>query len=444
MSDASMTDTKSELTVRYRNPRDLKPSPGNPRTHSKKQIEKIKRSIQEYKFLNPILIDGSDRIIAGHGRAEAAKLAGLETVPTIRVDHLSHAQIKAFIIADNKLALNADWDDALLAAELSELAYNLDYDPTKTGFEVPELDIIWQREKAKAERGDEIPEPDKSKPVVSRPGDLWRIGNHMVFCGDSTQRSSFEKLMGNEAAQLVFTDAPYNVHVEGHVSGLGKHHHREFAMASGEMSADQFTTFLRAAFQHLADYSEDGSLHYLCMDWRHMWELMTAARGTYSELKNLCIWAKTNGGMGAFYRSQHELVFVYKKGTAPHINNIELGKHGRNRTNLWTYGGANAFGSSRDSDLAMHPTVKPLQLVADAILDASKPDDIVLDAFGGSGTTLVAAEQTGRRGRVIEFEPLYVDTIVKRMQSILKVEATLGHGTATFQSTAAWRASGIE
>ena len=220
MSDAITTDTKSELAVRYRNPRDLKPSPGNPRTHSKKQIEKIKRSIQEYKFLNPILIDGSDRIIAGHGRAEAAKLAGLEKVPTIQVDHLSHAQIKAFVIADNKLALNADWDDALLAAELTELAYNLDYDPTKTGFEVPELDIIWQREKEKVGMGDEIPEPDKSKPVVSRPGDLWRLGNHMVFCGDSTQRSSFEKLMGNEAAQLVFTDAPYNVHVEGHVSGL--------------------------------------------------------------------------------------------------------------------------------------------------------------------------------------------------------------------------------
>ncbi len=348
------------------------------------------------------------------------------------------------MIADNKLALNAGWDDDLLAAELRELSYNLDYDVTKTGFEIPELDLIWRHNKNGTESGEDVPEADRSKPAVSRTGDLWRIGDHAVLCGDSTQRSSYEKVMGNEAARLVFTDAPYNVPVDGHVSGLGKHHHREFAMASGEMSSGQFTDFLRTVFRHLADFSEDGSLHYLCMDWRHMWELMSAAQGNFSDLKNLCVWAKTNGGMGAFYRSQHELVFVYKKGTAAHINNIELGKHGRNRTNLWTCAGANAFGSSRDGDLAMHPTVKPVPLVADAILDASKPGDIVLDAFGGSGTTLVAAHQTGRRGRAIEIDPLYVDTIVKRMQLVLKADATLGRGTETFKTIAAWRAAAID
>jgi len=433
----------NDFKIVNRDPSSLKPRPCNPRTHSKRQIQQIAKSIREFGFLNAVLIDQSDRVIAGHGRLEAAKQLGLREIPTVTVDHLTPAQIKAYVIADNKLALKAGWDDDLLTLELKELEAIFDYDITLTGFEKPEVDVLYQAAQVVPVEA-KIPNIDTSKPAVSRPGDLWRIGDHMVLCGDSTKRASYERLMGNELARMAFADAPYNVPVHGHVSGKGKHQHREFAMASGEMSEEDFTGFLKTVFGHLSDFSEDGSLHYHCMDWRHMWEVMSAAKGVYSELKNLCVWVKSNGGMGAFYRSRHELVFVYKKGTAPHINNVELGKHGRNRTNVWEFAGANSFSSTRNSDLAMHPTVKPVELVSEAILDASEREDLVLDIFGGSGTTLVAAAQTGRRGRAIEIDPYYVDTIVRRMQEILKTDAVLVGDNDTFKIIQAYRASGID
>lgn len=428
----------TDSTIVHRPLATLKPSRGNPRTHSRRQIQQISNSIREFGFINPVLIDQAGRVIAGHGRLEAAKLLGMETVPTVTVGHLTPAQIRAYIIADNKIAANAGWDDTLLALDLKELADLFDYDLTVTGFEKPEVDILFQACEPRRNE-DEAPSIDTSKPAVARRGDLWRIGDHLVLCGDSTERASYERLLGNELVRMVFTDAPYNVPVQGHVSGNGKHQHREFAMASGEMSQEDFTGFLKTVFAHMADVSMDGSLHYLCMDWRHMWEVMAAAKGTYQELKNLCVWVKSNGGMGAFYRSQHELVFLYKKGTAAHINNVELGRHGRNRTNVWQFAGANSFGANRDTDLAMHPTVKPVDLVSEAILDASERDDLVLDVFGGSGTTLVAAAQTGRRGRAIEIDPYYVDTIVRRMQEILKTDAVLIGDGDTFNLVRAWR-----
>lgn len=321
------------------------------------------------------------------------------------------------------------------------MSFNLDFDLTLTGFDTPELDLIFAPKEVREEA---TPPSDRSQPAVSRLGDLWRIGEHTVLCGDSTRETAYRALMGNETAGLVFTDPPYNVPVAGHVSGLGKIAHAEFAMASGEMTEAEFSGFLGTIFRHLNAFSGDGSLHYICMDWRHMWEVLSAARGNYTELKNLCIWAKTNGGMGNLYRSRHELVFVFKNGTQAHINNVELGKHGRNRTNVWDYPGANSFGASRDSDLAMHPTVKPVQLVADAILDASNRGDIVLDVFGGSGTTLEAAERTGRRGRAIEIDPYYVDVIVQRLEKATKQRAVLVKGGESFESTKAWRRSGIE
>jgi len=431
-----------DLTINNRNVDDLKPSPGNPRMHSNKQIKQLERSIKEFGFINPVLIDAEDRIIAGHGRVTAAKNVGLKEVPAVCVSHLSPAQVKAYLIADNKLAEGATWDLELLKIELKELSFNLDYDVTLTGFQMPELDQLLIGDKAH-ETEEEAPVVDLSQPAVSRRGDLWRIGEHQVFCGDSTDRAAYSAVMGNETAGLVFTDPPYNVPVAGHVSGLGKVTHREFEMASGEMTEAEFTVFLKSIFENLIAFSGDGSLHYVCMDWRHAMEVLTAGKGTYKELKNLCVWAKTNGGMGNLYRSQHELVFVYKNGTAAHINNVELGKHGRNRSNLWTYAGANAFGQTRDADLAMHPTVKPVALVADAILDASNRGDIVLDAFGGSGTTLVAAEQTGRRGRAIEIDPHYVDTIVRRMEAVLKTKATLNRGTDSFQVIGDYRRAGL-
>jgi DNA modification methylase len=323
----------------------------------------------------------------------------MSDVPTVRVDHLTPAQIRAYVIADNRIAENAGWNRELLTLELQELSVELNFDVTVTGFETAEIDLlINELTEDTADDADEVPAIDRSVPAVSRLGDRWRIGDHFLLCGDALKTDSYVNLLGAQKAQMVFTDPPYNVAISGNVSGLGKVKHREFAMASGEMSAHEFTEFLEEAFLRLAEFSTDGSIHFTFMDWRHVRELLEAAAKPYSELKNLCVWAKTNAGMGSLYRSQHELVFVFKKGTAPHVNNVELGRFGRNRTNVWNYPGANTFGSDRNAELAMHPTVKPLALVADAILDCSKRGGIILDAFAGSGTTLIAAEKTGRRG----------------------------------------------
>jgi DNA modification methylase len=394
----------------------LKPRARNPRTHSKKQLDQIAASIKRFGFVNPILVDKNNRIIAGHGRVEGAKLAGLKLVPTLLVSHLSEDEIRAYVIADNKLAENAGWDQQLLALELKELSIELDFEITLTGFETPEIDLL-----IKTLSGEPPPEPlvpavDKAVPAVTRPGDLWLIGNHRLLCGDARDSEAYARLMSGELAGAVFTDPPWNLAINGHVSGLGKVQHREFAMASGEMTAQEFAHFLRQVLTNLTANSRDGSLHFICMDWRHMPDLLQAAQPVYAEFKNLCVWVKTNAGMGSLYRSQHELVFVYKNGTAAHINNVELGKHGRNRSNVWEYAGANAFGKSRDADLAMHPTVKPLTMVADAILDVSNRGDIILDCFSGSGTTLLAAQDTGRRGFGMEIDPHYVDLIIARFK----------------------------
>lgn len=420
----------------------LKPRGTNPRTHSRKQLKQIADSIREFGFVNPILVDGEGRIIAGHGRWEAAKMAGLAEVPTLRIDHLSETQIRAYVIADNKHALNAGWDEGLLRIELKELSVNLGFEVTLTGFETAELDQLFID--ADLDEDDQIEKPDHAGPAVTRLGDLWLIGRHRVLCADATKSVSYDRLLSGQRAQLVFTDPPYNVPIKGHVSGLGKTQHEEFAMASGEMSRAQFTEFLGTIFQNLVDHSTDGSIHYVCMDWRHMREVLEAAEGRYSGLQNLCVWSKTNGGMGSFYRSQHELVFVYQAGRGPHVNNVELGKHGRNRSNVWSYPGVNTFGVNRDAELAMHPTVKPVALVADAIRDASKRNAIVLDAFGGSGTTLVAAERTGRRGFALEISPAYVDTIVKRVSQATGETARLDGTGETFEAVRDWRFSGLE
>ena len=411
------------------------PNARNARTHSKKQIRQIADSIKEFGFTNPVLIDGEGGIIAGHGRVEAAKLLGHETVPVIHLNDLTEEQIRAYVIADNKLAENAGWDRDLLALELQYLTeLEVDFDVTITGFEVAEIDVLMGELESAGEDdpGDEIPEIDKSVPPVTQLGDIWQIGKHRLLCGDATEPTAYARLLDGARAQLVFTDPPYNVPIDGHVSGLGKVKHREFAMAAGEMSEDQFTGFLATVFANLAGHSADGAIQFICMDWRHMGEVIAAGRQAYTELKNLCVWSKTNAGMGSLYRSQHELVFVYKVGTAPHINNVELGRHGRYRTNVWTYAGINSFGRDRDTELALHPTVKPIALVADAILDCSKRRGIVLDAFAGSGTTLVAAEKAGRRGYGIELDPHYCDVIIKRLTDRTGLEAIHTETDKTF------------
>lgn len=399
----------------------LKPYAGNPRTHTKKQIRQIADSIRGFGWTNPILIDAQGGVIAGHGRLEAAKLLGLAQVPTIRIEDMSKAQVRAYVVADNRLAELAGWDDALLAVELQALTeVDFDFSIEITGFETAEIDrlIAGLGEKQVPDEADRLPGIDETGPSVTQPGDLWLLGRHRLLCADATKAASYERLLGGEKAQMVFTDPPYNVPIDGHVCGLGAVKHTAFAMASGEMSEAGFTGFLETVLRQMAAHSSDGAIHFVCMDWRHLFELLAAGRIVYSELKNLCVWNKSNGGMGSLYRSKHELIAVFKSGHGPHINNVELGMHGRYRTNVWDYAGINSFGKDRDAELAMHPTVKPVSLVEDAILDCSRRGDVVLDAFSGSGTTLIAAERVGRRGFAMELEPKHVDVTLRRFRDL--------------------------
>jgi DNA modification methylase len=415
------------LAVVYQDVSALKPRSTNPRTHSKKQIIQIANAIRRFGFTNPILVDDANGIVAGHGRIEAAKIVGLDQVPTVRLSAMSEAEIRAYVIADNRLGENAGWDRALLGLELQYLTeLEIDFDVTLTGFELPEIDILIGDLSLAANDNDPADAVVEvaSGPAISRPGDVWQIGNHRLICGDSTRLETYQQLLGDARAQVVFSDPPYNVPIIGHVGGLGAIQHREFAMASGEMSPGEFTAFLQSVFGHLATYSVDGAIHFQCMDWRHVPEILTAGTAAYSELKNICVWAKNNGGMGSLYRSQHEFVFVFKSGAAPHINNVELGKHGRYRTNVWNYAGVNSFGGDR-ADLNLHPTVKPVAMVADAIRDCSNRKGIVLDAFVGSGTTLIAAEKTGRRGYGVEIDPQYCDVTIRRLRAVCGLDAVL-------------------
>jgi DNA modification methylase len=415
----------------------LTPHPRNARTHSKRQIEQIEVSIRRFGFTNPVLADLEGRIIAGHGRVAAAKRLGMHTVPVVLIEGLSEADIRAYIIADNRLAELAGWDTELLKLELGAiLDLEADYDLALTGFEGGALEALL--EAAATISGEEFaPKIDLDVPIVSGRGDIWMLGRHRLICGDARERQVYARLMDGEKAQLVFTDPPYNVAIDKNVCGLGSVKHAEFAMASGEMTEAEFEAFLRSSLSNLAWASCDGSIHFVCMDWRHIRELLGAASSIYSELKNLIVWNKDNGGMGAFYRSKHELIFAFKKGTAKHINNFELGQHGRYRTNVWDYAGVNSLKAERAEELAMHPTVKPIAMVADAIRDCSKPNGLVLDAFSGSGTTIMAAEQTGRRGCAIEYDPRYVDVAVRRWQSQTGQQAHLGDSGATFDEVAA-------
>lgn len=413
----------------------LKPHARNARTHSKKQVRQIARSIEKFGFTNPVLIDDDDTIIAGHGRVEAAKSLGRSHVPVLRLSGLSEADRRAYVIADNRLAELAGWDRDMLSLELGDIAELVpDFDLTVIGFDIPEIEALLNGTDAVDVVEDVVEEVDIAKPVITRKGDIWQLGRHRLICGDSTDLATFEMLMAGEQAQMVFTDAPYNVPVNGHICGLGKVKHDEFVMGSGEMSRDEFTSFLTRAMQNLSHHSADGSIHFHCMDWRHMSEILEAGEKSYDSLKNLVVWNKDNGGMGSFYRSKHELIFVFKKGSAPHINTFELGQHGRYRTNVWDYAGVNSMRAGRDEELAMHPTVKPVAMVADAMLDCSKHGGIVLDAFSGSGTTIMAAEQTGRAARAIELDPRYVDVAVRRWQKHSGQSAILNGSGVTFDA----------
>lgn len=420
----------------------LVPDTRNTRKHPKAQLVKLEASIREFGFNAPILIDEENKVIAGHARLVVAEALAMTSIPCIRATHLSSSQRRALSIADNRIAEQAEWDPEALKAEFSALCA-MEFPVELTGFATAEIDIILETPLATAssvaDPADDFASPDRDAPAASQLGDHWLLGNHHLYCGDSLKPESFEELMGPRRAAMVITDPPFNVRIQGHVSGLGKTIHREFAMASGEMSPNEFTDFLEQGMDLMVQFSTDGSLHFIFMDWRHISEITTAAKKAYSEFKALCVWNKTNAGMGSLYRSKHELIFVYKNGTAPHCNNVQLGKHGRYRTSVWDHAGVNSFGRNRDADLAAHPTVKPVGLIADAIRDCSKRGDIILDAFAGSGGILLAAERTGRKAAAIELDPHYVDTAIKRWQDATGAHAILSGTGQTFAEAAAER-----
>ncbi|MGI4881375.1 MAG: site-specific DNA-methyltransferase [Janthinobacterium lividum] len=435
-----MNDPK--LTVFYRALTEIKPYPGNARSHSPKQIGMLANSIATFGFNLPISIDEEGIILAGHGRWLAAQKLGISRVPTVTLRHLKPAEKTAFRIADNRIAELSAFGKRALAAELALIvAIDPSFDIEVTGFDAGAIELLID-----GEAGAAAPtiEPQLAIPTAGPPvcalDDVWELGRHRLICADATLRPTYLTLMGRSKAQMVFTDPPYNVRVAD-ISGRGRIKHREFVAASGEMTPEEFIRFLTASMSHCARFSVDGALAYICMDWKHLPELHAAGAAAFDGQVNLCVWVK-NPGMGGLYRSAHELIAVFKHGTRAHINNVELGRHGRNRSNVWDYPSLANFSATRQEELGWHPTVKPLPLVVDAILDASRREGLVLDAFGGSGTTLLAAEQTGRRARLIELDPLYCDVIIRRFENVTGIKALDQSGRTFADRTALALADG--
>ena len=412
----------------------------NCRTHSKKQVRQIAASIRRFGWTYPILTDENYIILAGHGRYDAALQLGLSEVPIIVLYGLKNAEKRALALADNQLATRSGWNRQLLADELGDLARLLpecDLSLEITGFEAAEIDsLLGDLVDPDRDPADELPSPTKT--AISKIGDLWELGGHKLLCGDSQSAEAVQRLMGTASATMVITDPPFNLPIR-RVQGRGRIKHADFAQGAGEMSRSQFIDFLRIALSLAAKHSVNGAIHFVFIDWRHIHQLLEAGSAAYAELKNIVVWAKTNAGQGSFYRSQHEFICVYRSGEEPHINNIELGRHGRNRSNVWTYPGVNSFRAGRLDDLAMHPTVKPVALVADAMRDCSRRGDIVLDPFLGSGSTIIGAERVGRRGYGLEIDPAYVDVIVRRWQTYTGRDAILTDTGQTFEEVAAAR-----
>lgn len=412
-------------------PSQLKPYARNARTHSKKQIGQIAKSIDEFGFNNPILVDENYEVIAGHGRLAAAYQLGLSEVPVVCLSHLSAAEKRAYILADNKIALNAGWDSELLASELEELADllpELDLDLDITGFETGEIDaLLTDHETSDPRQKLEDEVPVLMDRPVAKSGDIWQLGPHRLLCGDARDASSIATLLGEEQARMVLTDPPYNVKIAGHVGGRGNTKHKEFAFASGEMADEEFGDFLRRALVTMRDQCQSGAMLYVFMDWRHIELLLSVGRKLVLDLKNICVWSKTTPGQGSFYRSAHELCAIFGKAGESPVNNVQLGRFGRNRSNVWTYPGVNTFQARKGGDLSLHPTVKPVGMIADAIKDASKRRDVVLDPFLGSGSTLIAAEKVGRRCFGVEYEPGYIDVAIRRWQQFTGKDAVLLH-----------------
>lgn len=412
----SSLSEQAKLRIEYRPVSSLERYARNAKNHPKAQIKKIAASIKAFGWTNPIIIDASGTILCGHGRLEAAISIGMNTVPTIMIDHLSDADRSAYIIADNIIAEQAGWSKQTLASELSGLA-EIGYELELTGLDTLKIETLLSIDDPEEEVDDDVELLDDNEAPVCRIGDLWDIGNQRLIVGDARDPDVYDRLLGKETVQLVITDPPYGCRIENNVSGNGKVKHTDFVAGAGETSLPEFSmTLLRPAFKCMARHCTSGAIAFVFSDWRAAPYVLDAASGVFLETKQLIVWAKTNGGQGAFYRSAHELIYAFKVSEGHHINNFKLGEGGRYRTNVWTYAGANVFRAGRMQDLTDHPTVKPKKMIADAILDCSKRGGVILDAFAGSGTTLCAAAITGRFGRAIELDPKYADVILRRVQ----------------------------
>jgi DNA modification methylase len=404
----------------------LKPAVRRTRTHSGKKRQLVEASIREYGILDPITINSANVITDGHLRFEVARKLGFREVPVIRISHLSDAELRMYAIAANKLPGVANYDPDALRIELEEIRADVPtMDLTLTGFTIGEMDRLDGRYLAGRydDLDGDMPEDDVEP--VTRPGDLYALGDHRIICGDSLDPSVYATLMGTDRAACCFTDPPYNVKIQGHVTSSAKH--GDFAMASGEMTQGEFERFLDTALVNAREQLSDGAIVFVCMDHAHLLELLRVGEQVFSERLNICMWDKGRGGMGSLYRSQHECVVVFKNGSAPHINNVALGKNGRDRTNVWSFPGMIGSGKAKNKARALHPTVKPVVLMAEALLDVTNIGDNVLDPFGGSGSTLIAAERTGRHARLIEFDPTYVDRTIARWEKLTGGKAELLH-----------------
>lgn len=411
------------------------------RRHAKAKLKKLRKNLQRYGIVSPLIVDTKLRVLDGCARLQLARELMVTTVPVIVVDGLSEAELKALSLALNKLAEDAEWDwDAVADNLKSIIEIDADFDLQLSGFAVPEIDniILGAEKRGQVDSIDQdIPAPP-ARPVAQE-GDLFQLGAHRVYCGSNFAPGCNDDLWSTVSAQALFTDAPYNVPVSGHITGHGKIQHREFPMASGEMSREEFIAFLIESLKAQIACLVDGSLIYLFIDWRHIEELQAAARSLGLTPINMCVWIKNNGGLGSLYRSQHELVFVYRKGDTQHRNNVQLGRYGRNRTNVWNYDGVNSFNPSRRAELALHPTTKPVPLVEDALRDCTKRRDVVIDGFLGSGSTLLAAERTGRVCYGAELDRGYCDLIINRWQRLTGKDAVHAASGRTFRDLKARR-----
>lgn len=427
-----------DLSVTWVKPDSLTLYERRARQHTKKKLKKLRTSLAEFGWTTPLIVDETNMVLCGAGRLTVALEDNLDLVPVIRIEHMSEAQKRAYIIADNRIAEEATYSRELLRDELAGLI-ELGYDAELTGFDTLEIDTLLSFDEEPADE-DNVELGDEAARPVSRLGDLWHIGEHRALCGDARDRAAYERLLSGSLAQLIITDPPFGCAIAANVSGLGKVKHEDFIMGAGEQSLPEFAqTLLRPAFRNMASFAAAGAIAFVYTDWRALPHMYDAALGVFHEQKNLIVWAKSNAGMGTFYRSAHELVLAYKISPGKHLNNFGLGEGGRHRSNVWSYPGANTFRKGRMQDLLEHSTVKNKAMFADAIRDCSKRGGIVLDPFLGSGTTLVACAKTGRAGRGIELDPKYMDVILRRVAEATGCEPMLD-GVTPLSEVAAARA----